>query len=127
MIDSDILKLQCLVDNYLNGFKIVSVQKDPFIKGQINLFTDSTEETAFGDRGVIKFFVRNESSPATIYKEQISREEYILNKFEKWLEDEYNKSKNETGIFHNFIGIKECLNKLQEFKREADEICKKTF
>ena len=29
-----------LVGKYLNGFKIIKVGYDPFIKGQINLYTD---------------------------------------------------------------------------------------
>lgn len=29
-----------LIGKYINGYKIVSVEKDPFIKDQINLWTD---------------------------------------------------------------------------------------
>lgn len=29
-----------LIGKYLNGYKIVRIENDPFIKGQINLWTD---------------------------------------------------------------------------------------
>ena len=50
------------------------------------------------------------------YSREVYDLKYILTKFEKWLENEYNESKNKTDIFHNFIGIKTCLDKLQELK-----------
>lgn len=47
-----------LYDNMGTKYKIVSVQKDPFIKQQINLFTDKVITNDFGDKSVVKFFIR---------------------------------------------------------------------
>ena len=67
-----------LVGKYLNGYKIVKVENDPFIKGQVNLWTNETRRECFGDRSVIKFFVRDEGNTAKIYQELIDRENYEL-------------------------------------------------
>lgn len=133
MSEENLLNLQSLVGNYLNGFKIVSVQKDPFIKGQINLFTDSTEDIGFGDRSVIKFWVRDEKNNAAIYREQINKDTWILTEFEKWLETILENEKfcylsphGEDRYRYNIF--KEVLDKLQELKgnkNEIKELCKK--
>ena len=70
--------LQCLIGKYLNGYKIVRIEDDPFIKGQISLFTDEWEYEAFNDKSLVKFFVRNESNTSKIYKELIDEENYNL-------------------------------------------------
>lgn len=70
--------LHCLIGKYLNGYKIVRIEDDPFIKGQINLFTDEWEYEAFNDKSLVKFFVRNESNTSKIYKELIDEENYNL-------------------------------------------------
>lgn len=60
-----------LIGKYLNGFKIVKIENDPFIKEQINLWTDTWENDLFGDRYLVKFYVRSESGSATIYREVV--------------------------------------------------------
>ena len=120
MSEEELLNLQCLVGNYLNGFKIVSVEKDPFIQGQINLFTDSTEDIGFGDRSVIKFWIKNEESNVAICREQLNKNTYILTEFEKWLEETINylerskESRNEYKL--QILIYKHCLINLQELK-----------
>lgn len=65
-----------LVGKYLNGYKIVRIEKDPFIEGQINLWTDEGKTGAFGDRSIVKFFVRDESNNAKIYQKLVDKEKY---------------------------------------------------
>lgn len=67
-----------LVGKYLNGYKIVKIEQDPFIKGQVNLWTNEVRTETFGDKSVIKFFVRNESNTAKIYQELVDKEKYEL-------------------------------------------------
>lgn len=67
-----------LIGKYLNGYKIIKIEEDLFIKGQINLRTDEVEIGNFGDRSVIKFFVRPESNSAQIYQKLVDRENYKL-------------------------------------------------
>ena len=75
-----------LIGKYLNGFKIVKIEKDPFIKGQINLWTDEEKVGTFGDRNTIKFFVRDESSSAKVYQELADKEKHELEqKYDKAL------------------------------------------
>lgn len=76
-----------LIGKYINGYKIVSVEKDPFIKGQINLWTDEEVTDAFGDRKIVKFFIREDNkSSMKIYQELINKEVYNLKKQIKILE-----------------------------------------
>lgn len=82
-----------LIGKYLNGYKIVRVEKDPFIKGQINLWTDEEKIETFGNRSIVKFFVRDESNNAKIYQELVDKEKHELQqridkaveKMESWL------------------------------------------
>ena len=67
-----------LIGKYLNGYKIVKVEKDPFIKGQINLWTDDVRNEFFGDRSVTKFYIREESNTAKVYQELVDKEKYEL-------------------------------------------------
>lgn len=67
-----------LIGKYLNGYKIVRIESDPFIKGQINLWTDEERKDFFGDRSIIKFFVREDSNSNKIYQELIDKEVYDL-------------------------------------------------
>lgn len=67
-----------LLDKYLNGYKIVKIEEDTFIKGQINLWTDEVKENYFGDKSIVKFFVRPEGNTAKIYRELIDKEIYQL-------------------------------------------------
>ena len=119
MSEKELLNLQCLVGNYLNGFKIVSVQEDPFIKGQINLFTDSTEDVGFGDRSVIKFWLRDEKSNTQIYRKQINKDTWILTEFEKWLDEKIKCTEQyaDNDMAKGYINaIKLCKYYLQELK-----------
>lgn len=67
-----------LIGKYLNGYKIVKIENDPFIKGQINLWTDEERKDYFGDRSIVKFFVREDSNSNKIYQELIDKEVYDL-------------------------------------------------
>ena len=67
-----------LIGKYLNGYKIVRIEKDPFIKGQINLWTDEEKSNVFGDIHIVKFFIRDESNNAKIYQELVDKEKYEL-------------------------------------------------
>lgn len=67
-----------LLGKYLNGYKIVKIENDPFIKGQVNLWTDDVRIEIFGDRSVTKFFVRDESNSNKIYQELVDKEKYDL-------------------------------------------------
>ncbi len=70
--------LNCLIGKYLNGYKIVKVEKDPFIKGQINLFTDEWKYEAFNARSLVIFRIREESNTSKYYQELIDKEKYDL-------------------------------------------------
>lgn len=78
--------LYSLLGKYLNGYKIVKIEEDIFIKGQINLWTDEVKENYFGDKSIVKFFVRPEGNTAKIYQELIDKEIYQLKKEKKQLE-----------------------------------------
>lgn len=66
-----------LIGKYLNGYKIIKIEEDPFIKGQINLWTDEWITEYFGDKSIVKFFVRPESNSSKIYRELIDKENKI--------------------------------------------------
>lgn len=74
------MRYQDLVGKYLNGYKIVKVEDDPFIKGQVNLWTDEQTVESFGDRSIIKFFIRDDSNEVKIYQELTDKENYNLKK-----------------------------------------------
>ena len=67
-----------LIGKYLNGYRIAKVEKDPFIKGQINLWTDDTKLDFLGNKEVVKFYIRDYPSGASIYQEQVDKENYQL-------------------------------------------------
>lgn len=67
-----------LVGKYLNGYRIVRIEKDPFIKGQINLWTNEEKRDNFGNKSIVKFFIREESSNVKVYKELVDKEKYEL-------------------------------------------------
>lgn len=69
-----------LIGKYLNGYKIVRIEKDPFIKGQINLWTDEERIGTFGDRSIVKFFVREDSNSSKVYQEIIDKKIYEMSK-----------------------------------------------
>lgn len=64
------------VGDYVNGYKITSISQDPFIKGQINLWTDRDEIDCFGDRSTIKYI--NKDIKSIVTKEQFANAEYRL-------------------------------------------------
>lgn len=82
-----------LIGKYLNGYKIVKIEEDPFVKGQINLWTDEWITEYFGDKSIVKFFIRPESNSSKIYKELIDKEIYQLkdnwNKLKEFIVKEY--------------------------------------
>lgn len=82
-----------LIGKYLNGYKIVKIEEDPFIKGQINLWTDEWITEYFGDKSIVKFFIRPESNSSKIYREPIDKEIYQLkdnwNKLKDYIVKEY--------------------------------------
>jgi hypothetical protein len=115
-----------LIGKYLNGYKIVKIEEDPFVKGQINLWTDEWITKYFGDKSIVKFFVRPESNSSKIYKESALKEienlqqenkqlKSILTKLEEWLK--------ETRINSAFIDeqtIMEVQLKIQELEQGSD-------
>lgn len=75
-----------LLGKYLNGYKIVKIEEDIFVKGQINLWTDEIRNDYFGDKNITKFFVRPEGNTAKIYQELVDKENYQLKEEKKQLE-----------------------------------------
>ncbi len=98
-----------LIGKYLNGYKIVKIEEDPFVKGQINLWTDEWITEYFGDKSIVKFFIRLESNSSKIYKEQIDKEIYQLK--------------------GNWNKLKEYINKMHEYflYTDANEIYKQSM
>lgn len=107
------MKYEELLGKYLNGFFITKVEKDPFIKGQINLWTDSTKEDFLHNREVVKFYVREYSSGASIYREQVDKEIVRLHSVIKEAR-EYIKSNEFIGRIRLSSENKEAINKLLE-------------
>lgn len=106
-------ELQPLIGKYINGYKIVKVEDDPFIKGQVNLWTDEMEITAFGDRSSRKFVIQDEKSNATIFMENENKYKNVLE--ETNYIDKYNSFWKD--IVENEDGI---LNKDQVMRELSD-------
>lgn len=110
-----------LIGKYLNGYKIVKIEEDPFVKGQINLWTDEWITEYFGDKSIVKFFIRPESNSSKIYRESIDKEIYQLknnwNTLKEWLkeykEGTYGLGSYETGLFD---GLGDVIKKMQELE-----------
>ena len=51
------MKIEISVGDYINGFEIVEIEKDPFNKGQVNLWTNQWRVDPFGDRELLAFRV----------------------------------------------------------------------
>ena len=64
------------VGDYVNGNKIVRIDKDPFIKGQINLWLGLYEMDSNGDRWRLKY--TNDEIKSIVTKEQFANMEYRL-------------------------------------------------
>lgn len=111
--------LYFLIGKYLNGYKIVKIEEDPFIKGQINLWTDEWITEYFGDKSMVKFFVRPEGNSSRIYKELVDKENKQLknnwNKLKESLKDVMNSS---SGDDKNFVET--ILNIMQELEQGSD-------
>lgn len=104
-----------LVGKYLNGFKIIKVGYDPFVKGQINLYTDEEIIESFGDRNLVKFFIRTENNSSKIYQELIDKKlqkyQEVNKKIRNYIEN------NSCGDLKITFG-KELLNILNEVNDE---------
>ena len=107
-----------LIGKYLNGYKIVKIEEDPFVKGQINLWTDEWITEYFGDKSIVKFFIRPESNSSKIYKELIDKEIYQLkdnwNKLKEYLEKSWAESQD--------IWFVKIINKMQELERGDNNV-----
>lgn len=111
--------LQPLIGNYLNGFKIVKIEEDLFVKGQINLWTDAWEMDYFGDRSLVKFFVNSKSNSSQVYKEltdktyrQLKHNWDLLKICLKDVMDSYDEDNKEDKDF-----IREILDMMQELEQ----------
>lgn len=67
-----------LIGKYLNGYEIVKVEEDPFVKGQINLWTSEQMTGYFGDKRIVKFIIRPDGNSSKIYQELVDKEIYQL-------------------------------------------------
>ena len=133
-----------LIGKYLNGYKIIKIEEDPFIKGQINLWTNEWITEYFGDKSIVKFFIRPESNSSKIYKELIDKENYKLkdnwNKLKDYIMNDINNrngskvvefedgrkaietiSSNYTLMQDRSKVMEEVLNKMQELEKGSDE------
>nr|DAQ17888.1 MAG TPA: hypothetical protein [Caudoviricetes sp.] len=113
-----------LIGKYLNGYKIVKIEEDPFVKGQINLWTDEWITEYFGDKSIVKFFVRLESNSSKIYKEQIDKEIYQLkdnwNKLKEWVNKHYDYYMNNEDYVGGRLCFTDMKDKMQELEQESD-------
>lgn len=110
-----------LIGKYLNGYKIVKIEEDPFVKGQINLWTDEWITEYFGDKSIVKFFIRPESNSSKIYKELIDKEIYQLK--DNWNKlKEYVKKKQAILFDTEYICYSNILDKMQELERANNNV-----
>lgn len=109
-----------LIGKYLNGYKIVKIEEDPFVKGQINLWTDEWITEYFGDKSIVKFFIRLESNSSKIYKELIDKEIYQLkdnwNKLKEWVNKHYDYYMNN----EDYVGGRLCFNDMKDKMQELE-------
>lgn len=109
-----------LIGKYLNGYKIVKIEEDPFVKGQINLWTDEWITEYFGDKSIVKFFIRLESNSSKIYKEQIDKEIYQLkgnwNKLKEWVNKHYDYYMNN----EDYVGGRLCFTDMKDKMEELE-------
>lgn len=62
----------------VNGDIVIKVTKDPFIKGQIDIFVNANEINSFGDRSVKRLL--DEDIQTALTKEQYEEERYEVNR-----------------------------------------------
>lgn len=69
-------KEPCLIEpgDYVNGEKVIRIDKDPFIKGQINLWTNTTTSNYWGDISLSPIIEKDIESIVT--KEQFEVMQY---------------------------------------------------
>lgn len=113
-----------LIGKYLNGYKIVKIEEDPFVKGQINLWTDEWITEYFGDKSIVKFFIRLESNSSKIYKELIDKEIYQLkdnwNKLKEWVNKHYDYYMNNEDYVGGRLCFTDMKDKMQELEQGSD-------
>lgn len=114
-----------LEGKYINGYKIQKIEEDPFIRGQLNLFTDETRDTRFGDREVVKFYLSDKPAGARIYREKtlLSLEDRIRNYrstllTRRW-DDPNPLYNNTTEIDSGVAVIDNILNIIEEYREDA--------
>ena len=64
------------VGDFVNGDKITEISQDPFVKGQINLWTDIELRDVYGDYERLKYIC--DEIKSIITKEQIKQIEYRI-------------------------------------------------
>lgn len=106
---------QELIGKYLNGYKIVKIEKDPFIKGQINLWTDEEQKDYFGDRSIVKFFLREDGNSNKIYQELIDKEVFEQKTKIQKIKEICNKVPNDWSI----CGI-DVIHEIEEVLKEVE-------
>ena len=114
-----------LEGKYINGYKIQRIDEDPFIRGQLNLFTNETTGRGFEDMSVVKFFLSDKPNVSgRIYKENqlLSLEDRIINYRTTLL----NRKCDDPNPFYNNVKevnygvavIDNILNILEEYKND---------
>lgn len=111
-----------LIGKYLNGYKIVRIEKDPFIKGQINLWTDEEIRGTFNDRSIVKFFIREDSNSNKIYQELMDKEIYDLKKEKQELIEYLKNQINECHLTGNDEADMFYTGKMRAFQQVISKI-----
>lgn len=117
-----------LIGKYLNGYKIVKIEEDPFVKGQINLWTDEWRTEYFEDKCLVKFYVRPNANSVKIYRELVDKEnehlKEVIAKIKKHCEieiyasDQYLKNYNCQQELCHKVAHQRILDILKEVKDE---------
>ena len=114
-----------LEGKYINGYKIQRIDEDPFIRGQLNLYTNETIGIGFGDRAIVKFFLSDKPNMGgRIYKENqlLSLEDRIINYRSTLLNrrvDDPNPFYNNTKeVDYGVAVIDNILNILKEYRND---------
>ena len=115
-----------LEGKYINGYKIQKIEEDPFIRGQLNLFTNETTGIGFGDMSIVKFFISDKPNlSGRIYKENqlLSLEDRIINYRSTLLNrrvDDPNPFYNNTEeVDYAVAVIDNILNILEEYRNDT--------
>lgn len=114
-----------LEGKYINGYKIQRIEEDPFIRGQLNLFTNETTGIGFGDMSVVKFFLSDKPNiSGRIYKENqlLSLEDRIINYrttlLNRKCDDPNPLYNNVKEVNYGVAVIDNILNILEEYKND---------